>query len=430
MSKFHLSLFLLWCGPIGAVELSHSINPPCSIYLAPSKLPSSGSINSVIAGQTFHVDDVIDQSSYSLLISTKSVRSTQLFDYIYEADEIGYSHVLFGIVGQVNDDSYGNIQYDWESNSRNIHKRSVASANILVGDEIVTGFKRYQRYNCSALEELPSSPSCHHHSTLQELRQTGHCLSYLYLKNSTYLAAGQGVYSHVSYQPGDIVDISPVLILPKHTIFQISNSSNHTLYNFCISNNESDICLLPLGLGAMINHPLAPAEPNVEITWHSWNGTLPDMLSDHYPLNLTDLELSPFPLFNIQYKATKQINVGDEILLSYGDAWEREWLAYQASLTTSSSQPFLSSIHTNIFPKTFNSICIGRNIVECNIIRNERRIAGNETLKRLQQEGKNLSDRIRSRVLSNEFNSLKRKRFNGEDYVKGEEGTCSQRKGG
>jgi hypothetical protein len=400
----------------------------CGLYLAPSLLPH-GPQNSIIAGNSFISGDVMDTSP-SLLVRTKPFLPTQLFDYLYEADEIGYSSVLFGNLVQANDDqSDGNVEFDWENDSMTKSmKDTLVISNISVGDEIVTGFGRQRRYNCTT-ETLSSCRRSGY--SRSDLLEKGHCLSHLYLNQSTFPGAGLGVYSKIAYRPGDVVHISPVIILPKHTILKASNASNSTVLNYCLSNNRSDVAILPLGLGAMINHPMSPSLPNVEVSWHSWSGSLPEMLQEGYPLNLTEIELATSPLFNIQYKALRDIPMGEEILLSYGRDWEEEWKSHQTSCSssiTSPQSPFLMAIQTTIFPSSFDSICIGRNVVECNIIRNERRIAGNETLQKLQQEGKLLSERLRSRVLSNEINSRQRMKFNGERYERPEGGEVCQRK--
>lgn len=416
-------LWALWRLAV-ALATSEAPHGACGLYLAPSPLPY-GPQNSIIAGKSFVSGDVIDTSP-SLLVRTKPLLPTQLFDYLYEADEAGYSSVLFGSLVQANEDGdEGNVEFDWEDDSvaKSI-KNTLAISNISLGDEIVTGLGRQRRYSCTP-ETLSSCRQSGY--TESDLLEKGHCLSHLYLNLSSLPNAGLGVYSKTSYRRGEVVHISPVIILPKHTVLKASNSSNSTLLNYCLSNNRSDVAILPLGLGAMINHPLSPSLPNVEVSWHSWNGSLPEMLQEGYPLNLTEIELTPFPLFNIQYTALRDIPMGEEILLSYGSEWEEEWKRYRATSGTSPS-PFLMAIQTTIFPSSFDSICIGRNVIECNIIRNERRIAGNETLQKLQQEGKLLSERMRSRVLSNEINSQSRKKFNGERYERPEGGEVCQRR--
>jgi hypothetical protein len=422
-SEIVFLLILSFQGAFGEVETENS----CELYLAPSTIPY-GPQNSIIAGKSFVSGDVMD-SSPSLLVQTKPFLPTQLFDYLYEADEIGYSSVLFGTLVQANDDEAGgNVEFDWDNDSmEKFSKDTVVSLNISLGDEIVTGFGRQRRYNCTSETQMV----CRHSGYSQtELLEKGHCLSYLYINTSSFPSAGLGVFSKISYRTGDVVHISPVIILPKHTILKASNVSNSTVLNYCLSNNRSDVAILPLGLGAMVNHALSPSLPNVEVSWHSWNGSLPEMLQEGYPLNLTEIELATSPLFNIQYKALRDIAVGEEILLSYGKDWEEEWKSHQTSCSSSPASPavpFLMAIQTSIFPSSFDSICIGRNPVECNIIRNERRIAGNETLQRLQQEAKLLSERMRSRVLSNEINSQQRKKFNGESYERPEGREVCQR---
>jgi hypothetical protein len=398
----------------------------CNLFLAPSKFPS-GPQNSVIAGRSFSLNTLLD-SSPSLLVKTKPWMPTQLYDYLYEADELGYSYVLFGSIAQLNDDAEGNAEFDWANDdSSSPMKDLLAIAPISLGDEVVTGFNRQRRYNCTSTSPEEEPTTCRHSYTESELLEKGHCLSDLYLSNSTFPEAGQGVYSKVAYSPGATVHISPVIVLPTHTVLRLSNSSNSTLINFCLTAPGSDVALLPLGLGAMMNHPLAPASPNVRISWHSWDGALPAMLSEgSVPLNLTALELASEALLNIQYTALRDIAPGEELLMSYGAGWEEEWKQQRDDVTREG--PLLVPLQTDIFPPSFASVCIGRNRVECNLIRNERRIAGNETLQRLQQEGKLLSDRLRSRVLARGLGADQRKKFNGDAFEKTEEPAVCQRR--
>ena len=49
------------------------------------------------------------------------------------------------------------------------------------------------------------------------------------------------------------MDVSPVLILPKHEVKRESNVRS-VLLNFCFSRPGSDVALFPIGYGAVCNH--------------------------------------------------------------------------------------------------------------------------------------------------------------------------------
>ncbi len=62
-------------------------------------------------------------------------------------------------------------------------------------------------------------------------------------------------------------NISPVLIIPKHMLDKTASTS--VLMNYCMisDKNTSDVALLAIGLGGIMNH--GGADANVQIKWHS-----------------------------------------------------------------------------------------------------------------------------------------------------------------
>jgi hypothetical protein len=98
--------------------------------------------------------------------------------------------------------------------------------------------------------------------------------------------------------------------------------------NYCLSDDDSNVAVLPLGLTAMINHNFTP---NVVLKWYDWD-------NDNYFDGNDDLYKSseefshilkrkpPIVMdFDIAYLATRDIMFGEEIYINYGVKWQRQW---------------------------------------------------------------------------------------------------------
>jgi len=191
--------------------------------------------------------------------------------------------------------------------------------------------------------------------------------------------AGQGLFSKVMVKTGDLVTMSPLLVLPLHSIVAGSDA-NCTLINHCLASssslnrndaNYSDVCLLPFGKSALINHAPTRGRPslcshstrnvtaNVAMEWFAFNnysaadacalsaavlGADPRLYCDlpegaklfesnqnksaqldlllSPETTLQQLEQYPYAPLDIGYRATRDIAPGDEIYVDYGAEWE------------------------------------------------------------------------------------------------------------
>lgn len=103
----------------------------------------------------------------------------------------------------------------------------------------------------------------------EALRKEGRCLSDIRVGSSSFPFAGKGAFATKSFARGEVVSVSPVLVLPLHAMEMEANHS--VLLNYCISSgprngNKSDVALLPLSQAAMMNHG-PPGLANVKIDW-------------------------------------------------------------------------------------------------------------------------------------------------------------------
>jgi hypothetical protein len=151
---------------------------------------------------------------------------------------------------------------------------------------------------------------------------------------STLPFAGRGLFASRNFVKGEMVSISPVLLLPKDEVAELASYSDSVLQNYCIASSDSNIVLLPLGLGALANHAMAgTANVKLEIFW--WESLHPnDDIDKMRKLNSTLVELSQekFAQLDIAYRATRDIHEGEEVTYDYGEDWINSWATHLAKL--------------------------------------------------------------------------------------------------
>lgn len=109
--------------------------------------------------------------------------------------------------------------------------------------------------------------------SLPELQQHGRCLTDVVLGDSSLPFAGKGVFANKPFRAGEVVSVSPALVLPRHAVEQEGEHS--VLINYCITSSSededggervSDVALFPLSLAGMMNHG-AGDMANVAMDW-------------------------------------------------------------------------------------------------------------------------------------------------------------------
>jgi predicted RecA/RadA family phage recombinase len=223
-------------------------------------------------------------------------------------------------------------------------------------------------------------------------------------------AAGQGVFSKQLVKSGDLVTMSPLLVLPLHTIVA-GSGVNSTLINHCLASSDSlgghttsysDVCLLPIGTASFINHaPISGRESmclhgarnvtaNVAIEWFAFNsysaadacalsaavsGANPELYcdlamgADFFESNrnkstrldlllsnrtsLQELEHYPYAPLDIGYRAIRDIAPGDELYLDYGSEWEAAFSAHLQRMSEYYEQAKASDSVLTLTPPLF-----------------------------------------------------------------------------
>jgi hypothetical protein len=236
--------------------------------------------------------------------------------------------------------------------------------SIKAGSEMYTSYGDDTWFNTRRIQLAPDLPS--NVISVTELEQgSAQCLSHLYAEQSEIPMAGMGVYSKASYDEGDVVYISPVLVLPKQQVRKYEDTN--VLTNYIISEDGSDVALLPIGLTGILNH--GGTESNVRMEWYTGEGDV-----SRLDMSPEDLEALPFAPLDIRYVATRPISRGEELLLDYGEDWSRKWLEHVDRLVTwndrfgeQSNNLFMKpqfrepiGAPAGFFPEHFKSDCIGK----------------------------------------------------------------------
>lgn len=378
----------------------------CQLYLAMSSKSAKLGLFSATHIEANSELPVLNMSNH-LKIRSSWAYNWQLFDYVYELDDESVFLVSFGDSNLLrsNDDSKleGNLYYEYDDM---LNIRFFSTKTIYSGDELVIdnsyNVNRTHQSSSSSRETVSSLP-------LDYLQTYGICLPHLYSDRSVIPGVGQGVYSTQSFEMGDVIAVSPVVILPRHSLERLKSETS--LINYCISANNSDVALLPLSIAATVNHG-GRSTANVEVSWYDGivrripllsndthhssmqNSTsnnssvgsdkVPDIM---YGANLTvrealrqpvaDLEKTSHSDLYVIYTASKHIPAGQEILLDYGAEWEDKWMshhfasgtcAYDGSCIDSNFRYPIGAGNSNtglVFPDSFQTKCIGRSYAEC-----------------------------------------------------------------
>jgi hypothetical protein len=208
-----------------------------------------------------------------------------------------------------------------------------------------------------------------HQYTLDHLRANGHCMTDIFVdKSSIPGLAGLGVFTKKAVKAGEIVSISPVIVMPRHTLEDMSDRT--VILNYCMCGENSDAALFPIGTAGMMNH--GGIASNVKIEWFEWPALPGDV---HHESRLTwpieELERLPFAPLDFKYVATRDIEAGEELLLSYGEQWERAWMRHLDEMKEWSENYDVNSVAMRpqfreplaapdgFFPANFKKDCIG-----------------------------------------------------------------------
>lgn len=380
--------------------------PTCDLYLALSKIPGAG--RGVIAGRNFNYDAVLD-SSPSILIKTDDIYSWQLFNYVYSAEDDDFSMALFGPAMMYNHFVPINVEHQWAEAdiprpesivdapfTTYTNVEYVTTREVSIGEELFVTYGEdwFDSRNMPVKPTSVPPPAI----PLSELQEKGHCLTNIYADTSTIPDIGRGVFTKLAHKAGDVVSISPVLLLPKHSV-QKANATS-VILNYCVSQEGSDVALFPIGLGGMINHKRGE-EANVAIQWYDWGLNISEKVLS---LPINKLASAPFAQFDFAYVATRDIEVGEELFLDYGASWEAAWSQYEEEVDAwaeddTNDDPAPQFRHpigapAGLFPESFDTPCIGDG---CEIPLLQRRLERDAVLSKKRAEAMENIDAVLER---------------------------------
>lgn len=309
------------------------IQNDCDLYLAPSLIPILG--RGVIAGRSFDVDTHIS-SCPTITVNAQFSNQWQSAHYVYGAGNANHHLLILGPGTMFNHRHPKDAHFSPEGSYKPIESQRLepfTTYNMVnhflfhgldIGTEIFVEYSREGHwftergihYDALDLQYVPKY-------SLDELRTVGHCLTHVAVTDSTLPKAGKGLFAKRTFSAGEIVSISAVILLPLHEVKAASADS--LLLNYCLTSAGSDVALLPLGLGAMANH--GGSESNLALEWHGWGDEAG--LREKLSRPVRDLASQKFAPLDIAYRATRDIEAGEELTLPYGSEWESAWLRYE-----------------------------------------------------------------------------------------------------
>ena len=151
------------------------------------------------------------------------------------------------------------------------------------------------------------------------------------VKKSRIPLAGKGLFAVKDFKMGDILTVSPTMILPKDQVSNVGIEHKDIIQNYCIASpNVSNIVFFPFALGAMANHAsAAKGTANMKLEWYWWNQEEKEIKMS---TSAADLKSAEFAQLDIAYIALRDIYAGEELTYDYGDDWAQSWTNHLASL--------------------------------------------------------------------------------------------------
>ena len=352
----------------------------CSIYIGPSKW--AGGIG-IVAGKNFNPEEPIDMGVGVPLPNVRD-EQWQLDNYAYAAQSKLHSLAVMGVTMLFNHKDEANTAYFYDpedhtevedtlshpfSTHHPIYHMVKNGTTIAKGQEIFShygtgegwfGSRNITPVADAVLANLPLVSD-------EELASSFHCLAQVVIGDSDLPFAGKGIFAERRFTVGEIVTVSPAVVLPRFSVAELGEES--LLQNYCVAEERSSVCLLPIGLAGVINHA---EHANVAMEWHEWGtagsgaaaagagagagAAAGSKLKQQLALNATELLEKPFTELYLGYRALRNISAGEEITVDYGRVWSNDWQQYLTHLVhflelkhNTHGSVDLSSLHLPLF---------------------------------------------------------------------------------
>jgi len=364
---FVMSFVLTFQSPVA--RSTNSIdNYECDMFMAPSIMPGAG--RGIFTAKDLTPHDQFDDAP-TVSVPNEQTEHWSLHDYVYGSELPDRSLVIFGPAMLYNHQSadYKNVVHRWSDDDINSKAESAPYAtstniyfapleNISSGQELFSYYGE-RWFNLRGIRQVHVDDSSEFKHSLEYLNNNGICLSHIYVSQSKIPGAGKGLFAKKSFKKGEVISVSPVLVLPRHELIEISDET--VLLNYCMtSDSDVDVALLPIGLPVIANHATRD-EFNMNIRWYD------ETLKESDPVKLFKSLNAPM---DFEYYASRDIERGEELTIYYGEAWENKWKEF-SSLDPDAGEMFRHSIELSddLIPFSWRSLkCFG---IQCNEFMND-----------------------------------------------------------
>lgn len=185
----------------------------------------------------------------------------------------------------------------------------------------------------ASLDATTATP--HVQRSMEWLQQHGRCVDHLEVHSSQQVAHQYGAFVRRGpIRRGQRISSSPVVpLLKEHLKLPLQTLPSELrqspvyqlLLNYCYGHVDSSLLLLPTAPAInLINHASPGTKANVALRW---SAELPSTWAEQSPQQIVQLALHEPPelLPLVELYALDDLQVGEEILLDYGAAWETAW---------------------------------------------------------------------------------------------------------
>ena len=359
-------------------SITLNLDDGCHLYLAPSKVIRGGV--GIFAGIPIS-NSSISSPAVSVAFNSHYLKNWQLKRYVYDSPIQFFSMLEFGPPMIYNHHERNNAMHVYSNlymgsetyfveivrpqyemfqpiKAHSIHPLSYYKHldDIGIGEEIFSnyGVEYFTEARKEGLIVLSPTKEEAKYSDLAILQSVGHCLSNVYIDDSIIPDAGFGVFSNQNFEPGQLIEVSPVLVAPKYEVYEISDHTS-VLINYFFSTSTGTVALVPISTVGVMNHG-GKNGSNVAFDSYFWpegevkgevEGESDEQREERqrasaerrrHKLMLNTSAAEVLTAYNTRlfwaYRATRPIRAGDEMLIDYGDDWERSWASYQESRRT------------------------------------------------------------------------------------------------
>lgn len=307
----------------------------CDLFIARSTVNGAGF--GLFAGRHFSKNDAIALDS-SLIIKFSACEDNQLIYYVFGTDDDNFANLNLGVSMLLNHRIPKNTEGHLSAAPTPetfIPKLSystyppvllTAEVDIEEGAELFTSYGGNSWFKDRNISLSESADPVSTVRSIFELKRRGICLSDVEVKKSGIPNAGRGLFAERDFMRGELVTLSPALLLSKRQLQEVGAHS--VIINYAISSEGSDAAILPFGRGAMVNNA-GKEKSNIDLSWYNWKSMkYGGDISEITKKTLDELSKASAGAVNVAYVASRDIAAGEELTMYYGRNWEAKYAEY------------------------------------------------------------------------------------------------------